>query len=204
MARWRPAALVYGHQQGKNLYCASRKDISTHLKLKKMLSVPYYPQENGASCAAASLRMLFGYYNLFIPEAEIRSFANTTKEGTAREEIVDALEEYDFWCVDGVRGTICDITSLIDQGHPVLVDWCLWPEREGHYSVLLGYEHNTLYIHDPCNRARERISNRQFLKAWAYNYPKVKKVMAGEPNWYLFCGPKRSIIRFPHAQKAKA
>lgn len=159
----------------------------------KMLVVPYFKQETDASCAAASLRMLFGYYGLSIDESEIRSFANTTKEGTSREEIIDALEEYDFWYVDGVEGKIDDITAAIDKGHPILVDWYLWPEREGHYSVIYGYGQKTLYINDPSNKARSKIPSRHFLKAWAYDYPKAKQLMAGEQNWYLFCGPRKSL-----------
>ncbi len=159
----------------------------------KMLVVPYYKQETSASCAAASLRMLFGYYGLSIAESEIRGFANTTKEGTSREEIEEALEEYDFWHGDGVRGTIQDLTALLDKECPVLVDWYLWPEREGHFSVIYGYTENKLYIHDPCKKGRKHISYHQFLKAWAYDYPDAKQIMAGEPNWYLFCGPRKSL-----------
>lgn len=125
----------------------------------KMLVVPYFKQETDASCAAASLRMFFGYYGLSIDESEIRSFANTTKEGTSREEIIDALEEYDFWCVDGVEGKIGDITAAIDKGHPILVDWYLWPEREGHYSVIygMGRRRCTSMIHQIKQEAKFRI-----------------------------------------------
>lgn len=149
----------------------------------KKLTVPYYAQEKSYSCGPASLRMIFGYYDLQIDEQEIRGFAGTDRNGTTRKELVQVAKEYYFRVKTRSHGTLEDIIDILDKEIPVLVDWHI---GEGHFSVLYGYEQygdkqGLLYIHDPANSHRHILSQKSFLGVWSYDKP---------PNWYMICIPK--------------
>ncbi|MBI4441578.1 C39 family peptidase [Candidatus Woesearchaeota archaeon] len=147
------------------------------------LSVPHFRQEKPYSCGAASLRTVFAYYGLKIPEREIRHFAHTDAKGTDRDGMLDALKAYDFCYRAHSKGTLHDIVDAIHHGYPAIVDWRL-PDGDGHFSVLYGYGKGRLYIRDPYCPQRHWLSPGTFLAAWKYDKP---------INWYVLAAPGPKI-----------
>ena len=143
------------------------------------LKVPYYAQEKPSSCGAASLRMVFGYYNFHIPENEIINFGNlTNEEGISREELTELAKEYDFCCNTKTKSTLDDLVNAIEKEMPVIFDWNA-PKLGPHFSVLYGYENKKLHIHDPY-KIRNSMEYKKFLKYWNFGSP---------PRWHMICAP---------------
>jgi predicted double-glycine peptidase len=132
---------------------SAAKEPPSYIKIE----LPLVRQENTYYCGPACVVSIVGYYQPEPPtQDDIAKLAETTKDGTSPEGIVQAIAKH------GIRGEarqnlmIQDLIDSVDAGNPVIVDLQAWgdpkkyPERkDGHYIVMVGYDAERLYFMDP-------------------------------------------------------
>jgi ABC-type bacteriocin/lantibiotic exporter with double-glycine peptidase domain len=133
----------------------------------KLLNVPHYLQSDDSTCGPASLRMVFAYYGVELPENEIVQACKHTYElGCQGEDMVCAAEQFGFDVYLKNNSTIGEIEKLINSGVPVIVDWFCGDPPEGHSSVVIGVSENDLYILDPYSEEMRVVSKYDFRRCW--------------------------------------
>jgi len=131
----------------------------------RKLPVELFKQSEGF-CGPASLKMILGYYGTKKTEDELADLIGATREyGCDPADIVTAAEKVGFTAQYKEGSSIEEITSLIDQKVPVIVQW-FSPEENGHYSVISGYEGDNLVMVDPLTGSIRKIVSQDFLNRW--------------------------------------
>ncbi len=124
-------------------------------------------QEKDYTCAPASLRSVLKYHGVNLEEEILEELCGTTTEnGTSREGLSKAVESLGLSHYSKQNATIEDIIEKIDEGLPVMVNYFLPEINEGHYSVVVGYDKDNLYIMDVQNGREIKYPKAQFEKNW--------------------------------------
>ncbi|QNR84099.1 peptidase domain-containing ABC transporter [Pedobacter riviphilus] len=109
------------------------------MKLKKF---PFYKQPDTKDCGPTCLRIIAKHYNKSIPLAQIRTLAETTREGSGLLGLSNAAEALGFRTL-GVK--INFNTLLADAPLPCIVHW-----NKNHYVVVYKIDKGgKVYISDP-------------------------------------------------------
>lgn len=81
--------------------------------------------------------------------------------------------------------TIADIKAFLDKGYLAICNVNSMalnnkPGYVGHFVVVIGYDNDHLYLHDPGLPPQEKrqVSFEQFMKAWAYPNDKAQNLTA--------------------------
>lgn len=131
----------------------------------RQLSVELFKQSEGF-CGPASLKIILAYYGTEKTEDELANVMGATREyGCDPADIVSVAEKIGYSAQYKERSSIGEITSLIDQEIPVIVQW-FSPEENGHYSVISGYENDNLVMVDPLTGSVRKIASQDFLNRW--------------------------------------
>lgn len=136
--------------------------------MNNMIKIKPFRQTAGL-CGPASLKMVFDYYGVSVPEAQIAKAAGATrKKGVTPKGLVRAARKFGFRAVFKENGTFFDIRRFIRQGIPVIVDW--FSEDEGHYSVVVGIDAKNIILIDPELGGRRKMPLKKFLRVW-FDFP---------------------------------
>lgn len=102
-----------------------------------------------------------------------------------RQEMKLAKEFYDIFGNQNNLPEIKDIKNLLEDGYLVTchVNFRILNEKEGytgHFVVIIGFDDENLYLHDPGLPPQEnrKVTNDLFLKAWAYPNEAAKYLVA--------------------------
>ncbi len=155
-----------------------------------MLKLKPFRQTAGL-CGPASLKMVLDYYGLMIFEAKLAIMAGSKKEkGTEPEGLIKALKSLGFSGFWKENGRIEDLKYFIKLKLPVIVDW--FSQSEGHYSVVVGFEKNSILLMDPEIAGIKRISIEEFKKIWwDFKGASIKKPEKWYFEWFLIPTPKK-------------
>ena len=99
-------------------------------------------------CGPASLKMVLSYYNINKSEKELAKLTKTNKAGCSEKEIVKTAKSLGLKGKIKQKSTIKELKQLNKKGIPVIVDW-FSPEEAGHYSVVVGFNKNNIFLADP-------------------------------------------------------
>ena len=170
-----------------------------------LLRVPFQSQRDNATgtgwreCFSSAAAMLAMYWEA-VPSDDayirIRARYGDTTEAAAQVRALRALGlQSDFWTC----GTRADLEHSIKGGRPVAVGWLHRGKPSqptgGHWSVVVGFSSDHLWIHDPngepllvtgghipgSSGANVKCTWRNFLPRWEVEGPKT--------GWYLTCAP---------------
>jgi ABC-type bacteriocin/lantibiotic exporter with double-glycine peptidase domain len=134
--------------------------------LAAALSVPFVPQAKD-TCGAASLAMLFRYWDHPVPhdeiaaallQPELRGILGSRLEAFARERGFTAV---------AYEGDATQLRDFVGKGRPLIVAWKM---GHGHYHdvVVTGVEATgDVIVNDPAEGAARRVSKGVFEKRWA-------------------------------------
>jgi ABC-type bacteriocin/lantibiotic exporter with double-glycine peptidase domain len=129
-------------------------------------SVPFYPQKK-LQCGPASLAGVLNYWGLSISPEEIATeIYSRSARGTLDADMLlfaerNGLKAYHY------RGSLEDIRTNIDSGHPliVLVDYGFWIYQENHFMVIVGYDDDRVIANSGKHRLRS-VPLGGFLRSW--------------------------------------
>jgi len=129
-----------------------------------MIKIKPFRQTSGF-CGPASLKMVFDYYGVSVPEAQIAKAAGATrKKGVTPKGLVKAAEKFGFKAFFKEKCSLGDIGRFVKRGVPVIVDW--FSEDEGHYSVVTGIDGKNIILMDPELKGERKIPLKKFFRIW--------------------------------------
>jgi ABC-type bacteriocin/lantibiotic exporter with double-glycine peptidase domain len=142
------------------------------------LAVPFVPQQEENTCAAASLAMVLSYWGQPATETEIRQALPPDSSGVAGSALAAYARERGFQA-HAYRGDLDHLKGYVERGWPLIVAWQV--QRKGYHNVVVvGYaDDGELIVNDPAVGALRPVSARDFEKRWS-----------GAGHWTLLVVPK--------------
>lgn len=143
------------------------------------LIVPYFPQAKPYSCAAATVRMMLGFFGMDTEEDTLEKELGTTAErGVPNGHIVQFLIKKGLFCYVNRDGTIEEIRQFIERGLPVMVNFIEPSMNTGHFALVVGIDEASIILHDPWNGEHFTLLISDFEKSWIGGIDKI-------PRWLL-------------------
>lgn len=143
---------------------------------KIMLNVkPFQETLHSGMCGPASLKIVLDYYGLVKSEQELAALTGTTIGlGTDDKGIARVAESLGFKVLIKNESDFSDIEGWLKKGVPVIVDWFTRGREDyspsevadGHYSVVVGLDDDSIYLQDPEICEIREIRRDDFLKVW--------------------------------------
>jgi ATP-binding cassette, subfamily C, bacterial len=147
---------------------------------QRRIKTPTVLQMEEVECGAAALGIILGYYDRFIPLAELRQECGVSRDGSQPASIIKAARNY------GLRAKALkkQTDRLMEMKLPAIVFW-----NFSHLLVLEGFGKNVVYINDPATGPRT-VSIAEFEEAY------IGIVLAMEPDvGFKKGGHKPSVLR---------
>ncbi len=120
-------------------------------------------------CGPASLKMVFDYYGVSVPEKKIAQVAGVSgKKGISAAGLIKAAKYFNFKIFKKEKASLNDIRRFLKEGIPVIVDW--FSEDEGHYSVAVGVDKENIVLMDPEAGGIRKIPKEKFVRVW-FDFP---------------------------------
>lgn len=117
-----------------------RKPIS-----KGVAKVPVVMQMEALECGAASLAMILGYYNKWIPLEQVRIDCGVSRDGSNAKNILKAARHHGLVA----KGYRFEPEALREKGKfPCIIHW-----EFNHFIVCDGFKGNKVYVNDPAKGA---------------------------------------------------
>jgi hypothetical protein len=175
-----------------------------------ILKVPYFSQMDNRHdfdgpawrhCLSSSCAMLAAFYDKVATDGDFREIRRRYGGTTAPMASVDALRELGLQAFFRQDGTPAGLKAEIDAGRPVAVGWLHHgpvsaPSGGGHWSVVIGYNSDSWFHHDPYGEAalvsggyvttavgsgkNQRYSKRNWVPRWT---------PAGGDGWMITARP---------------
>ena len=113
-----------------------------------MISLKPFKQSKGY-CGPASLKMVLSAYDINKSENYLAKLTKTSrKNGCKEKNMIKAAKSLGFKGFVKEQSTIKEIKKLVSKKIPVIVDW-FSPEEAGHYSVVIGFDKQSIFLADP-------------------------------------------------------
>ena len=130
----------------------------------KFLDVKPFNQ-SPSYCGPSSLKMVLEYYGIDKSEKELVRLTNCTKSlGTTAKNIVNSAKKLGMKASFKDYSTINDIEVKLKKRIPVIVDW--FSHDEGHYSVIVGFDKENIYMQDPELGHIRMMKRKTFMTVW--------------------------------------
>lgn len=117
------------------------------------ITTPTVLQMEATECGAAALNIIFGYFGLFIPLAELREACGVSRDGSRAVAMLEVAREYGF---NTKAVNLAEWEAVFTYPLPVIVFW-----QFNHFIVIEGIQNNKVYINDPAF-GRRTISTQVF------------------------------------------
>lgn len=146
------------------------------------LDVPFFRQHTNYSCGPASLKMVLQYYGIHKSEDELYTMTKLTEDGTVHGRMIRAANKCGLHVFVDKNTSIDALKYHIDEGTPVIVNFLEPKYDEGHYAVVIGYDHGNIILNDPLHGAEFRISFHDFESRWRGEFETAKRWMMAVSN----------------------
>lgn len=129
-----------------------------------MLRVKGYKQKP-SFCGPACLKMVLGYWGVKASMNRLGTLARTTtSRGTRAECMVRAARHFGFTGFVMSNVPFAHLRRYLEKKIPVIINW--FYETEGHYSVVVGIDKDTIYLRDPSDGRMRSLPLSVFAGIW--------------------------------------
>ncbi len=130
-------------------------------------------QSNTYNCGPTCLEMILDFYGIPYESEEIELLCETAPQrGTDNQKLVQAAERLGARVTVKENAQLADIVSVIESGHPVLVNYFNCKSGVGHFGVVKGVENEALILADPKNGDDYPLTFDHFQQHW-HNHMKT-------------------------------
>lgn len=153
--------------------------------VKAIIPVSHYRQLTPWSCGPASLQMVLGYHGDARTHSELIEGTNCTADGTLTKGFRTFLNRLGYKYLEKQKARIRQLEGFVDKNIPVIVAYQAY--RDGHFSVVVGYDNKRILIADPFSSRKFRwIPKQDFKRRW-YGEDEPGKTVR---RWMLAVYPK--------------
>jgi ATP-binding cassette subfamily C protein len=110
------------------------------LTLAKVYKTNSILQYGETECGLACLAILFHYFGLNLPLADLRDLAGVSRDGTRASTLLNLARQQGF----EAEAYSVELDALSHMNHPVILHW-----NFSHYVVFEGIKNKKVYINDP-------------------------------------------------------
>jgi predicted double-glycine peptidase len=140
------------------------------------LNIPFVKQINDYFCGPASLQMIFEYFNCGRKQCELaRSMDTKEHVGTKKNKMVEAVYENDLHYYEKNNSDFEEVSYLLKNNVPVIVNFIEPTDNESHYAVVAGLTDKEIIFSDPWNGKDFKMVREDFLKRWYGHEDKRKR-----------------------------
>jgi hypothetical protein len=87
--------------------------------------------------------------------------------GTHHRSVIEELTKHGLYCYVNAESSLEEVIYHVDHHElPVLVHYIEPTSDEGHYSVIIGHDHEHVILHDPWNGPHLTMTKTAFTKRW--------------------------------------
>ncbi len=149
--------------------------------MKKIIlkSKPFQGTPFKGWCGPSTLKIVFDYYGLNLPEKKLVKLCKTTREkGTTVQNIRAIAKNLGFKVKVQNNSNFEEIYKWLQKDVPVIVDWFTRGRNDyddfdvagGHYSVCIGLDDKYIYVSDPEIGRVRKMERKDFLSVW-FDFP---------------------------------
>jgi len=114
------------------------------------------------SCGVQCTQAILGYFGIRMFAAALEREMGTTRRGTDEDQIRSVLRKNGLRSRSFASATMRRLRNAIDADVPVLVS----VDDGGHWSVVYGYGHGTVYLADPSFAVFATLPEEEFKERW--------------------------------------
>ena len=122
----------------------------------RKVNTPTVLQMEAMECGVASLAMILGYYERYIPLETLRVDCGVSRDGITALNVVEAGKKHGF-DADGARKTA---EEVLEVEFPAIILW-----GPAHYVVLEGFSKDRAYLNDPA-RGKRAVTYEEFQETF--------------------------------------
>lgn len=136
---------------------------------------PFQETLHADMCGPASLKIILDYYGVNKTENELADLTSLVPGlGVDDVSIAKAAESLGLKVEIKNESSFEEIEKWLKKGVPVIIDWFTRGRQDyddsdvadGHYSVVIGLDEESIYLQDPEIGGERKIAREDFMKVW--------------------------------------
>ncbi|MEO1375528.1 MAG: peptidase domain-containing ABC transporter, partial [Cyanobacteria bacterium J06635_10] len=117
---------------------------------------PYYAQQSGSDCGAASLVMIGRYWGKYFSVSRLRDMTNAGRSGASLRALASAAENVGF----ATRPVKATLEKFAEQSLPAIAHW-----EGNHFIVVYEINKKHVIVGDPA-RGQKSLTHKEFTDGW--------------------------------------